>query len=146
MIFMMNEELKDIYEQYLSLNDYERLKQAKLALANVLAGLKEINPFDENKNLHYMLVISRSLILVDNMVTKEEVVLFNDLFNSCFSKEEIEGEFLNVHPVEYKLMEQTIAKLNDAARYDLFLLSLLFLTSDNKLTEEELKRLEEILA
>lgn len=141
----MREDLKEIYHQYLLLNNKQRVEEARVASLCVLTALNDKYP-DNPNNARLVLLIIRMCIALDNKVSKEECDLFNALFDTKYSVKELEQFILYEDNGEFDKLDAIVDILPLEIKYDLCLLGLLFLSSDNDLQEEEVVKFEKLLA
>ena len=141
----MREELKEIYEQYLVLSDEDRINEARIAASSTLEALNKEYP-DNPNNARLLMLVIRMCINMDNKVSVEECKLFNNLFNTNFSLEQFEEMMLYKDQGEFDQLDAITDRLPEEIKLDLCLLGLVFLSADGLLTEEEVEKVEELLA
>lgn len=141
----MNEQLKELYNQYLNHSNEERIQVAQAACGVLVQFLKEAG-LDEEQSFAFFMNVVRLFVSADRSCSEEEADLFNEILGANVSYE----DFFNAtnggaNPEFIKAMDELIDSMPEDPKIATCVLGLTFLAADGELTQAEVDVFERIL-
>lgn len=140
----MNEELKSLYLEFVNMSNDERLQAAEEGARDVLKWVKGQGLSDED-TIYFLTGAIKLFVASDGEVSKEEWILFNQLFDSTISFDNFVDYISRIDEDYFVSFNKLIDAMDVSAKSSLCLVGLAFLSADDKLTAEELAIFEEVL-
>lgn len=141
----MNEQLRELYNQYLNQSEAERVAVAQSATSVVAKFLNEAG-LDQEQSFAFFMSIVRLFVSADRNCSQEEADLFNKLLDTNVSYD----DFFNAtnggaNPEYIKAMDDLIDSMPEEPKLAVCILGLTFLAADGELTQAETDVFERIL-
>lgn len=141
----MNEQLRELYNEYLNHSDAERVQTAQAATAVVAKFLNEAGLSNEQSFAFFMNIV-RLFVSADRNCSEEEADLFNKILDTNVSYE----DFFNAtnggaSPEFIKAMDEIIDSMPEDPKVAVCILGLTFLAADGELSQAEADVFERIL-
>ena len=141
----MNEQLRELYNEYLNHSDAERVQTAQAATAVVAKFLNEAGLSNEQSFAFFMNIV-RLFVSADRNCSEEEADLFNAVMGTSLSFE----QFYNLtnggaDPEFVAFMDELIDSLPEEVKVDVCTFGLTILCADGNLTGAEQAFFEKIL-
>lgn len=140
----MSREFNDVYNQFLSFNDEERINCAKKGIERVFEYLNSKSA-DKEFNAIFFASLIGFFIGADGKITPPEAKVFNQIFNTAYSPYELVDYISKVSTIEnFDILNRIIDGMDEDTKFSACIIALAVISADNRIDDSEASLFEEL--